>query len=115
MSAPARRVLNAWIKEYLPKDMPFGDVQRLAKAAQLSPGTLRQIRNRGSVGAETILSILLAKGVPEENLIGLKPTGEVKFSQSLADWNRFGATLSEKQREQLLRLVQFLLSDWTLK
>lgn len=115
MSAPAKRVLNAWIKEYLPKDMPFGDVQRLAKAAQLSPGTLRQIRNRGSVGAETILSILLAKGVPEEDLMNLKPSGEVKFSKSLAEWHRLGSTLSEKQREQILKLVQFLLADWTLK
>lgn len=115
MSAPAKRVLNAWIKDYLPKDMPFGDVQRLAKAAQLSPSTIRQIRNRGSVSAETILSILLAKGIPEEDLINLKPSGDVKFSKSLTEWHRLGSSLSEKQREQLLKFVQFLLSDWTLK
>ncbi|MBX3034502.1 MAG: hypothetical protein KF865_11310 [Bdellovibrionaceae bacterium] len=115
MSAQAKRVLNAWIKDYLPKDMPFGDVQRLAKAAQLSPGTLRQIRNRGSVSAETILSVMLARGVSEDDLINIKPSAEVKFSKSLTEWNRLGSSISEKQREQLLKLVHFLLSDWTLK
>jgi hypothetical protein len=115
MSAGARRVLSAWIKEYLPKDMPFGDIQRLAMSAQLSPSTLRQIRNRGSVSAETILSVMLAMGVREEDLIHIKPTGEAKFSKSLAEWNRIGSSLSEKQREQVLKLVQFLLSEWKLK
>jgi len=115
MSAQAKRVLHAWIKEYLPKDMPFGDVQRLAKAAQLSPGTLRQIRNRGSVSAETIISVMLAKGVSEEDLINIQPSGEVKFSKSLAEWNRIGNSISEQQREQVLKLINFLLSEWTLK
>lgn len=115
MSVAARRVLSAWIKEYLPKDMPFGDIQRLAKSAQLSPSTLRQIRSRGSVSAETILSVMLAMGVKEEDLTNIKPTGEAKFSKSLAEWNRVGSSLSEKQREQVLKLVQFLLSEWKLK
>lgn len=115
MSASAKRVLNAWIRDYLPKEMSFGDVQKLAKAAQLSPSTLRQIRNRGSVSAETIISIMIAKGVSEDDLINIRPTSDVKYSKSLSDWNRVGSTISEKQREQLLKLVHFLLTEWTLK
>lgn len=115
MSGPAKRVLNSWIKEHIPKDMPFGDMQRLAKAAQLSPTTLRHIRQRGSVSAETILSIMLAKGVPEEDLINIRPTGDAKFSKSLSEWNRIGNSLNERQREQIVKFVQFLLADWTLK
>lgn len=115
MSAQARKVLAAWIKEYLPKDMGFGDVQRLAEEAQISPGTIRQIRNRGSVSAETILSIMIAMGVREEVLINIKSTAEPKFSKSLTEWNRLGASLSEKEREKLIKFANFLLSEWTIK
>lgn len=115
MSAAARRVLSAWIKEYFPKDMGFGDVQRVAQAAQLSTSTIRQIRNRGSVNAETMLSVMLAMGVSEEDLINIKPTVDPKFSKSLAEWNRFGSSISEKQREQILKLAHFLLSEWKLR
>lgn len=115
MSAQAKRVLAAWIKTYIPKDTPFGELKALAKAAQISPATIQKIRQRESVGAETILSILLAKGVLEEDLTGLTQKGDVKYSKSLSEWNRLGNSLSEHQREQILKLVSFLLSDWKLK
>lgn len=110
-----KKVLNAWIRDYIPEDMPFGEVEKLAKAAEISPGTLRQIRKRESVSADTILAILLARGVSEEALINLPQSGAAVFSRSLSDWNRLGNTLSDGQREGIIKLVKVLLGDWRLR
>jgi hypothetical protein len=110
-----KKVLNSWIRDFIPEDMPFGEVEKLAKAAQISPGTLRQIRKRESVSADTILSILLARGVPEEALMNLPQSEAAAFSRSLSEWNRLGNTLSDGQRENIIKLVKVLLGDWKLR
>jgi hypothetical protein len=115
MSTRSKKVINAWIRDFLPKEMAFGEVEKLARAAQISPGTIRQIRNRESMSAETIVSIMLARGVSEDDLINIPQRGEAKFSKSLSDWNHLGNSLSEKQREQIVKLANFLLADWKVK
>lgn len=115
MSTQAKRVVSSWIRDFLPKDMAFGDVQKLAKAAQISPSTIRQVRSRESVSADTIVSVMLARGVSEDDLMSLPQRGEVKYSKSLGDWNRLGNKLSDKQREQIIKLVNFLFAEWKLK
>lgn len=115
MSTKARKVISSWINEYLPKEMAFGDIVALAKAAQINPGSIRQIRTRESVSAETIISVMLARGVSEEDLISLPQRGDVKYSKSLNEWNQLGSTISEKQREHVVKLIKFLLADWKIK
>lgn len=107
-----QKVISSWIHDFIPEDMPFGEVEKLAKAAGISPGTLRQIRKRESVSADTILSILLARGVPEEVLTNLPQSGVAGFSKSLSEWNRLGNTLTDDQRESIVKLVRVLLHDW---
>ena|SRR5665213_377870 len=115
MSLRSKKVINAWIRDFIPRDMPFGEIEKLAKAAQISPGTIRQIRSRESVSADTIVSLMLARGVSEDELTNLAQKGEVKFSKTLSEWNKLGNTLSDKQREHTIKLVHFLISEWKLK
>lgn len=115
MARKSKKVINAWISSFIPKDMPYGEIEKLAKAAGISSATLRQIRSRESVNADTIVSIMLARGVSEEDLMNLSQSGEAKFSRSLSDWNQLGNTLSDKQREGIIKLVNVLLGDWRLR
>lgn len=115
MSTKAKNVVNAWIKNFIPEDMPFGEIEKLSKAAQISSSTIRQIRSRGSVSAETILSIMIARGVSEDDLANIAQTEDAKFSKSLSEWNQLGNVLSDKQRQQLIKLAKFLLNDWKIK
>jgi hypothetical protein len=115
MSSKPRAVINAWIKDFLPEDMPFGEINRLAKAANLHPASIRQIRSRERLSAETIVAVMLARGVAVDDLVNIAQRGESSFSKSLSEWNHLGNTLSDKQREHVIKLVKFILGEWKIK
>lgn len=115
MNKRVSKVLSAWLDLTIPKDSPYGELQKLAADAGLNPGTLKSLRSRKSFSASTIVSLLLARGFSEESLTQLNATGKTKVSKSLNDWNKLGMILSDKQRVQFITLVEYLMEKWSVK
>lgn len=109
-----KKVLNAWIGLGAPKDIGHGDITKLAKEAGLNSSTIRLIRNRETLSADTIIRLFLAQGVTADTLVDLPRTGKT-YSPTLTEWNNIGMQLSEKSRQQLLKLIKFIKQDWKIK
>jgi lambda repressor-like predicted transcriptional regulator len=115
MKKNVSKVLSAWLDITIPKDSAHGELQKLAKEAGLSPGTLKSLRSRQSFSASTIVSLLLARGVSEQSLTNLTMSEKTKVSTSLNEWNKLGLILADKQRNQFLDLIQYLIKKWNVK
>jgi hypothetical protein len=115
MASGSKSIISNWISWLVPKGMKTPDIEALAKSAKISPGTIRQIRNRGSVSADTIVSLMLARGVSKDQLENLSQDGKSSFSKSLTEWNRIGNKLSEEERQKVLQVMKLLLENWKIK
>ena len=106
------KILGNLVEQLVPKG---SNIAQLSKATKLSESALRNLRNRKSISADTLLKLLLAHGVSSDLLTNLPRNKPSKISKTLTDWNKIGLSLSDREREKLGGFVKTLKSDWRLK
>ena len=106
------KMLGDLVEQLVPKG---SNIAQLSKATKLSESALRNLRNRKSISADTLLKLLMAHGVSSDLLTNLPRNKPSKISKPLTDWNKIGLSLSDREREKLGGFVKTLKSDWRLK
>ncbi len=108
------RILAKLIDQLIPKRILRGDIDKFCKATRLGKTTLRGARSRQGIYADTLIKLLLAHGVSEELLTNLPRTKTSKISKTLTEWNKVGLSLSDKERENFMRFIEMVKTEWKL-
>jgi hypothetical protein len=87
----------------------------LAEKAGISAETLRTNVRRKSFNADTLMRLLLARGVSAETLSHLPQTDFSKLSKSEVIWLELGRKLNDAEKVQFAELVEYLRVRWDLK
>lgn len=106
-------VLESWL-DFALESAAKGEGEELAQKANLNPNTVRQIKSRKSCSAESIIRLLLAKGVSPQLLSNIYSTERAQ-NKSLQDWNQLGSSLSKSDRDQFIKLIKYMKKEWEIK
>ena len=87
----------------------------MAKAAGISIETLRTTLKRQTMNADTLIRLLLARGVSAQTIENLPQTELDQLSQGEVEWLELGRELNEAEKREFASLVRFLLIKWQLK
>ena len=115
MDVEVDRLIADLIDQLIPPRLPRGEAQRISAITGLSVTTIRSIRNRKNLSADTLLRLLLARGVSPAVLTSLPRTSRSEASRQDTRWAKLGASLSEIEMEKTIELIRFLLKSWRLK
>lgn len=118
MTAPDRRVkqtLQRVLAFLIPKGMSAKEREALAKAAGISHETLRTSLKRQSMNADTLIRLLLARGVAPQAIENLPQTELKEMPMGEVDWLELGRELSEKEKKEFAGLIRYLRIKWMLK
>ena len=108
-----RDIQSKMISLLIPED--FGITQKaLAQQAGVSYETLRSAKKRQNLTTNTLIRLLLARGVPEGAILSLPNATENK-SRGEIDWANLGSELTEEERLQFVKHVRYMKSNWTPK
>ncbi len=110
-----KSIINALMDFAVPEGMTSKERAKLAKKAGLSPETLRTMAWRKTVNADTLIRLLIARGVDPKLLANLPQSKTSQIDDSERDWIRFGHKLSSKERSNFISLIKFLKTRWELK
>lgn len=111
----AKQTLSKILNWLIPAGMTTKERNTLAKNSGISPETLRTTLKRQSMSADTLLRLLLARGIDQNNLENLTQTNLKALPKSEADWIELGRILSDVERKEYTELVRFLRDKWTIK
>ncbi|GIL18737.1 MAG: hypothetical protein BroJett040_24880 [Oligoflexia bacterium] len=67
------------------------------------------------MNADTMIRLLLARGVSASTLENLPQTETSKLSRGEIEWNELGRELSEEEKREFASLIRYLLIRWKLK
>ena len=95
--------------------MKSKELTKLAKAAKLSPETIRQLRRRKSLTAQTLVRLLLAIGVKAKDITNLPQKQTASLSHAKIEWNKFGSTLTESEIKEFLSFFKHVKKNWRMK
>lgn len=118
MSSVDRRVkqtLQKVLSYIAPKGMNAKERAELAKAAGISVETLRTTLKRQTMNADTLIRLLLARGVSAQTIENLPQTETDQLSQGEVEWLELGRELTEAEKKEFAGLVRYLLIKWQLK
>ncbi|MGZ3745076.1 MAG: hypothetical protein ACXVBQ_14535 [Pseudobdellovibrionaceae bacterium] len=118
MSGSDRRIkqsLQRLLLFIVPKGMTAKERTSLANSAGISVETLRTTVKRQSLNADTLIRLLIARGVSAQTIENLPQTELVHLSQGEIEWMELGRELSEGEKKEFSGLVRFLLIKWQLK
>ena len=101
MEKRVREILTRLIEILAPSGMPKNEVAKLRKATNLGESTIRTARRRERISADTLVRLLLAHGVAEEDILGLPRRHRSPICPTLTDWNRLGALPHKNRKESL--------------
>ena len=110
-----RTILEELMEFIVPRGMSPRQRAELARRAGLDPETLRTMARRKSVHADTLIRLLLARGVAPRSISLLPQTHEENMEESEMEWILFGQKLTSLERSEFLRLMEFLQRRWGLK
>ncbi len=107
-------VLSKLLEFIVPEGMSPKERRRLAAQAGISEETLRKNLQRKSLNADTLIRLLLARGVSAKALAAPQQADLSKLSEGEAGWAEFGRKLSEAERTEFVELLKYLRSRWDL-
>ena len=90
-------------------------LKNLHQATKLSKTTLRNIKSRKGLTADSLIKLLLAHGVSEDLLTNLPRSKPSKISKTLTEWNKIGVSLTDEEREKIGRFVKTVKSEWRIR
>lgn len=103
-----RRLLNMLV----PKGMKGKERAALAQTAGISPETLRHVLTRQSLSADTLLRLLLVRGVSMKALANLPQTNFEKLSEGEAEWLEYGRELGDAEKIEFVALIKYIRARW---
>lgn len=107
-------VLERLLSIVVPKGMSPRERRHLAKKAGISDETLRAgIRNR-SLRSDTLLRLLLARGVSPKTLATLPQSDVTQLNRGDFVWLDYGTQLTEEEKIEYIGLIRFIRSKWNL-
>ena len=110
----AKNVLENMLSFIIPAKMTVKQRENLAKKSGLSPETIRTTLKRQSLSADTLIRIMLAVGITENEIINLPVSKLGELKQIDTDWISFGRQLTDNEKKEYLVLLKFLRSEWGL-
>ncbi len=115
MQKKVNDTISELIEQLIPERIKKGELTKICKATGLSESTLRMIRSRKSVSADTLIKLLVANGVSFDTITNLPRSKPSKICKSLTMWNKLGLSLNEAEREKIIKFIKTILVDWKLK
>ena len=109
------KVINVLIDRVYPKEMRGPELTKLAKAANLSPETIRQLRRRQSLTAQTLIRLLIATGVKGKDITNLPQNGPSTLSHEHTEWNKLGTSLSVAEAREFVSFIKHVRKHWQMK
>ena len=110
-----RAVLEDLLQILIPSGMSASEKKELAGKAGLNPNSLRVGIHRKSISADTLIRLMLARGIAAKSLKQLPQTELHKLSKGESDWLELGRQSSEDERVEFTGLIRFLKSRWKLR
>ena len=104
----ASRVLTSWANRVVPKGMTSKEIKKFGEKVNLNWETLKNVRQRKSYKAETIVRALLGSGVSVRTLIDLPINPKLSLLPKEQEWIQFGRSLSEKERVEYIELIKHI-------
>lgn len=99
----------------IPPGMSPAERRELAAKAGLNPNSLRVGVHRRSLGADTLIRLMLARGIAARALKQLPQTELDKLSQGETEWLSLGRQMNEKEKVEFAGLVRFMRGRWELR
>lgn len=110
-----KQTLHRLLSFISPKGMTAKERNALAKSAGVSVETLRTTLKRQTMNADTLIRLLLARGVSSQTIENLPQTELDQISQAEVEWLELGRDLSEAEKKEFAGLIRYLLIKWQLK
>ena len=111
-----QQVIDKILQDLLEQVIQKGEtINKLHQATKLSKTTLRSIKSRKSISADSLIKLLLAHGVSKDLLRNLPRNEPSNVSKTLTEWNKIGLSLTDREREKIGRFVRALKNDWQLR
>jgi hypothetical protein len=85
---------------------------KLALEAGISGETLRHILKRQSLHADTLIRLLLARGVSVKTITNLPQTDLSKLSEAEVEWLEFGRELTAAEKVEFVALIKYVRAMW---
>jgi len=114
LDARVRIVLEKLMAFIVPEGMSVKDRNDLAQRAGISPETLRKNLQRNSLNADTLIRLLLARGVTTETLTTLPQLNLETISKGEQAWLQFGLEITDRERLEFLELLRYIMLRWEL-
>jgi len=97
----------------LPKGMTPKERNDLARKAGLKPESVRLAARRRSMNAETLLRLLIAKGVAPSVFCNF-PVAESKMPKEDRLWQQLGRSLPNEKKREYATLIEWIESRWEI-
>ncbi len=107
-------IIESLMEFAVPKGMEPKERAGVAKKAGLSPETLRTMSGRKSVNADTLVRLLIARGVNPKLLLNLPYLETPQVDGSELEWIKFGQKMKSQEKVEFVRLAKFLRVRWGL-
>ncbi|MBS1983259.1 MAG: hypothetical protein JST16_03730 [Bdellovibrionales bacterium] len=107
-------ILERLLKLVVPVGMGTRERRQLAKKAGISDETLRAgIRNR-SLRSDTLIRLLVARGVSPKTLASLSQSDAGQLNRGDFVWLEYGNHLTEQEKVEFVSLIRFMKDKWEL-
>lgn len=115
MDKQVKLVLDSLIAFAAPKGFSPTERAKIAKKAGLSPATLRAMSWRRTVNADSLIRLLIARGMSAQSLSNLPQTEFSPVKESEIQWFKIGQELTSEKKMAFIQLIKFLQNQWDLK
>ena len=106
INSQVTKLLQTWINLLVPENPK--ERAKIAKKTGLNAETLRKIRNRSSISADTLFRLMLAHNMPKKSIAKFPFTSVSFLNDSLVEWIKFGARLSERERKSFIEISKIV-------
>lgn len=109
----AKYVLHKILCFVAPAAMKASERAQLARAAGINPDTLRHLLKRESLHADTLIRLLLARGVSAKAITNLPQTEFSELKPGEARWIEYGRALTEVEKIEFVEIVDYIRQKWS--
>lgn len=115
IDSEAKAALAELLDILVPASMTPAERKTLAAKAGLNPNSLRVGIHRRSLGADTLIRLMLARGISSRSIKQLPQTELAQLSKGEGEWLSLGRQLTDDERVEFSGLVRFMLARWELR
>jgi len=107
-------ILKELFAVLVPESMSSKDRKALAREAGISYETLRTTMKRQTLNANTLVRLMLARGISSHSILELPQTELARLSKGEIEWQKIGRKLTETEKNEFASLIEFIRSKWNI-